>query len=313
MKITLTQLEYLIAVDTYRHFSTAAEKCFVSQPTLSMQIQKAEEDLGVKVFDRSKQPVVPTEIGEKLLAQARKIIHESVTLQEIVAQETNALNGELKMAIIPTVAPYLIPLFLQKFFEKQPGIHLTLNEWTTDVIVEQLKRGQIDVGILVTPLHDVSIKEDPLFYEEFVVYASKSNALHKKNFVLADDIDVKKLWLLQEGHCFRSQILNLCELRQATREEKPYQYEAGSIDTLRKMVEIDQGVTILPELATLDLTVKQKALIHHFRAPAPVREVSIVTHRNFVKRRLIDALKAEILSIIPPAMIRPKNKKVIDI
>lgn len=313
MRITLTQLEYLVAVDTYPHFSTAAEKCFVSQPTLSMQIQKAEEDLGVKIFDRSKQPVVPTEIGEKLLAQARKIIHESVTLEEIVAQETNALNGELKMAIIPTVAPYLIPLFLQNFFKKHPGIHLTLNEWTTDVIVEQLKRGQIDVGILVTPLDDPSIKEDPLFYEEFVVYASKANALHKKNYVLADDIDVKKLWLLQEGHCFRSQILNLCELRQATREEKPYQYEAGSIDTLRKMVEIDHGVTILPELATLDLSVKQKTLIHHFRAPAPVREVSIVTHRNFVKRRLIDALKAEILSIIPPAMIRSKNKKVIDI
>lgn len=313
MKVTLTQLEYLVAVDTYRHFSTAAEKCFVSQPTLSMQIQKAEEDLGVKIFDRSKQPVVPTEVGEQLIAQARKILSESLALEEIISHQRNTIDGELQMAIIPTLAPYLIPLFLPSFLKKYPKIHLTLSELTTDVLIEQLKKGLIDVGILVTPLNDPAIREDPMFYEEFVVYASRSNALHKKTYVLADDIDVKKLWLLQEGHCFRSQILNLCELRKATREERPFLYEAGSIDTLRKMVELDNGITILPELSTLDLTTKQKNLIHHFKSPAPVREVSLVTHRNFLKKRLIDALRQEIISFIPSKMIQSKNKRIVEI
>jgi LysR family hydrogen peroxide-inducible transcriptional activator len=192
-------------------------------------------------------------------------------------------------------------------------VHLTLNESTTDVIVEQLKKGILNAGVLVTPLNDTAIKEDPMFYEEFVVYASKSNVLHKKNYVLAHDIDVRKLWLLQEGHCFRSQILNICELRKATLEEKPFLYEAGSIDTLKKMVDLDNGITILPELATLDLSQKQRKLVHYFKTPAPVREVSLVTHRNFIKRRMIDALKEEIISIVPAKMMLPKNKRVIDI
>jgi LysR family hydrogen peroxide-inducible transcriptional activator len=313
VKVSLIQLEYLVAVDTYRNFSTAAEKCFVSQPTLSMQIQKAETDLGIKIFDRSKHPVMPTEVGEQLILQARKIINESIVFEEIISNQKNTLEGELSIAVIPTLAPYLIPLFLQNFLRKYPGVHLTLNESTTDVIVEQLKKGILNAGVLVTPLNDTAIKEDPMFYEEFVVYASKSNVLHKKNYVLAHDIDVRKLWLLQEGHCFRSQILNICELRKATLEEKPFLYEAGSIDTLKKMVDLDNGITILPELATLDLSQKQRKLVHYFKTPAPVREVSLVTHRNFIKRRMIDALKEEIISIVPAKMMLPKNKRVIDI
>lgn len=313
MNISLTQLEYIVAVDTYRHFSTAAQKCFVSQPTLSMQIQKAEEELGVIIFDRSKQPVVPTEIGTNIIEQARKVLHEKRVLAEIIASQRDSLEGELKMAIIPTLAPYLIPLFLHRFFKKYPKIHLTVEEQTTDTLVENLKKNTIDLGVLVTPLNDQAIKEEPLFYEEFMVYVSKSNALSKKTYVLADDIDVKKLWLLEEGHCFRSQILNLCELRKATRQEKPFQYEAGSIDTLRKMVELDDGITILPELATKDLTTKQKNLIHRFKGQAPVREVSLVTHRSYIKRRLIEALKVEILSTIPESMHSAKNKRIVEI
>lgn len=313
MNITLTQLDYIIALDTYRHFSTAAEKCFVSQPTLSMQIQKAEEELGVMIFDRSKQPVVPTQVGEELIKQARKILHEKEVLEEIVVNQQTTLEGELKIAIIPTLAPYLIPLFLHNFFKKYPKIQLRVAEYTTDLLIENLKKGTIDVGVLVTPLNDSSIKEEPLFYEEFVAYVSKSNALSKKTYVLANDIDVKKLWLLEEGHCFRSQILNLCELRKATRQEKSFQYEAGSIETLRKMVELDNGITILPELATRDLTAKQKLLIHHFKAPAPVREVSLVTHRNYIKKRLIDVLREEILATIPDEMHNLKNKRIVEI
>ena len=313
MNISLVQLEYIVAVDTYRHFSTAAEKCHVSQPTLSMQIQKAEEELGVRIFDRSKQPVVPTETGGELIRQARKVLHEKGYLEEIIQAKKNSFEGELKIAIIPTLAPYLIPLFLRNFSKKYPKIQLRVTELTTDVIIEALKKGTADVGILVTPLHDPSIQEAPMFYEEFVAYVSRANALSKKAYVLAHDIDVKKLWLLEEGHCFRSQILNLCQLRKATREEKPVQYEVGSIDTLRKMVELDDGITILPELATRDLAPKQKLLIHHFRPPAPVREVSLVTHRNYLKKRLITALRQEVLATVPKNMYRPKNKRIVEI
>ena len=313
MNITLTQLEYLVAVDTHRHFSTAASQCFISQPTLSMQIQKAEEEMGVVIFDRSKQPVVPTQPGEAIIRQARRILQEKEALKELIATQKDAIEGDLRVGIIPTLAPYLLPLFLPRFLGAYPKVQLKVTELTTDNLVESLKKGTLDAGVLVTPLHDTSMKEEVLFYEDFVVYVSKSNALSKKNYVLANDIDVKKLWLLEEGHCFRSQVLNLCALQKASRQEKSFQYEAGSIETLRKMVELDNGITILPELATLDLTARQKQLIHRFKSPAPTREVGLVTHRNYIKKRLIDLLKAEIQSILPTSMRSPKRKLIIEV
>ncbi len=313
MNITLTQLEYLVAVDTYRHFSTAASKCFISQPTLSMQIQKAEKEMGIVIFDRSKQPVVPTQSGEALIRQARRILHEKEVLKELISAQKDTIEGDLKLGILPTLAPYLLPLFLPRFLSAYPKVQLKVTELTTDILVDSLKKGTLDVGVLVTPLNDLSIKEEVLFYEDFVVYVSKSNALSKKTYVLANDIDVKKLWLLEEGHCFRSQVLNLCALQKASRQEKSFQYEAGSIETLRKMVELDNGVTILPELATLDLTAKQKRLIHRFKSPAPTREVSLVTHRNYIKKRLIDLLKEEIRSILPSPMQNRKHRQIIEV
>jgi LysR family hydrogen peroxide-inducible transcriptional activator len=184
---------------------------------------------------------------------------------------------------------------------------------TTDILVEKLKAGRIDAGLLVTPLQENSITEYPLFYEELVAYVSKKNAAYKKNYVLADDIDLKELWLLEEGHCFRSQIINLCELKKQTKEQSNFEYEAGSVETLRKMVELNNGVTILPELATLDFTGRQQNMIRHFKNPAPVREVSLVTHRDFLKKKLIDALKAEIIAALPAKLTLNKNKNLIKI
>jgi len=311
--MTFTQLEYIVALDTWRHFSIAAEKCFVTQPTLSMQIQKLEDELGLKIFDRSKQPVIATEAGAEIVDQARRILGERNVINEIVQQKKGVLTGELRIGIIPTLAPYLLPLFIQSFNKKYPNVKLVVNEMMTEFIVSRLREGRIDVGILVTPLQENGIKEHVLFYEELLVYVSKKNAAFKKQYVLAQDIDPDKLWLMEEGHCFRSQIVNLCELRKASESGSHFEYEAGSIETLRRMVEINDGITILPELTTLDLSAKQLQLIRQFKKPAPMREVSLVVHRDFVKKRLIEALKEEIITAVPEKIRKNRNEYVVKI
>jgi LysR family hydrogen peroxide-inducible transcriptional activator len=311
--MTFTQLEYVVAVDTTRHFAKAAALCFVTQPTLSMQIQKLEEELGVKIFDRNKQPVIATQGGKEIIAQARKILAERDAIQEIVQIQKGILHGQLAIGIIPTLAPYLLPLFVPYFTKKYPQVKLVVNELTTELLITRLKEGRIDAGLLVTPLQEAGVHEDPLFYEEMVAYVSKNNAVYNKNYVLAADIDPGKLWLLEEGHCFRSQILNLCELRKSSKEGSHFQYEAGSVETLRRMVDVNDGITILPELATIDMTAVQQKHLRHFKAPAPVREVSIVTHRNYVKHRLIQALKQAILLAVPAKIKANKSKKIVPV
>lgn len=311
--MTFTQLEYAIAVDQYRHFAKAAAVCFVTQPTLSMQLHKLEQELGIKLFDRSKQPVVPTTGGSEVIAYARKIIDERNNLTDHLQLHKGILAGDLKIGVIPTLAPYLLPLFIPSFTKNYPGIKLIVNEMTTNIIVEQLKEGKIDAGILVTPLHEAGIKEDVLFYEEMMAYISPKNTAYKKTYVLPQDIDPNKLWLLEEGHCFRTQIANLCQLRKASAEGSHFEYEAGSLETLRRLVELNDGITILPELATLELSRKQKSFIRHFKNPVPMREVSIVLHRDHLKKRMVEALKKEVLAAIPVKTGKNRAKKIIPI
>jgi LysR family hydrogen peroxide-inducible transcriptional activator len=311
--MTFVQLEYIVAVDTYRHFAKAAERCFVTQPTLSMQIQKLEDELSVKIFDRSKQPVIPTEAGMEIIEQARKILSEKNVINEIIHAKKGTFVGELRVGIIPTLAPYLLPLFVQSFNKKYPHVKLIVNEMMTEYIVARLREGRIDVGLLVTPLQENGIKEHVLFYEELLVYVSKKNSAYQKTYVLPQDIDPNKLWLMEEGHCFRSQIVNLCELRRASDAGSHFEYEAGSIETLRRMVELNDGITIIPELTTLEMTPKQFQLIRRFKKPAPMREVSMVVHRDFVKKRLVEALKAEIIAAVPDKIKANKSLKVVPI
>lgn len=311
--MTLVQLEYIVALDTWRHFAQAAEKCFVTQPTLSMQIQKLEEELDLKIFDRSKQPVIPTAAGIDVINQARKILNERDSLLETIQHKKGILTGELRIGIIPTLAPYLLPLFVQPFIKKFPQVRLVVHEMMTELIIARLREGKIDVGILVTPLQEAGIHEMLLFYEELMVYVSKKNAVYEKTYVLPQDIDPNKLWLLEEGHCFRSQIVNLCELQKMSRLGTHFDYEAGSIETLRRMVEMNDGITIILELATLDMPSKQSQLIRHFKRPAPMREVSLVVHRNYVKKRLTDVLKEEILATVPEKIRKNKSPNVLPI
>ena len=311
--MTIVQLEYIVAVDTYRSFVLAAEKCFVTQPTLSMQVQKLEDTLGVKLFDRSKQPVTPTEIGIDIIQQARILLSESEKIKEIISDRQRELAGELKVGIIPTISPYILPKVIKGFIERYPQVKLVVWEQTTEQIIQQLKLGTLDCGILSTPLRESAFREIPVFYENFVAYASKNSALSKKKNITPDDIDMEEIWVLNEGHCMREQVLNICQRRKSTQGFRHFEYNTGSVETLKRMVEQNNGATILPELALADMSEKQMERVHYFKSPEPAREVSIVIQKNFLKRRMIEALKNEILELVPKRMRSKKKKEVMEI
>lgn len=310
--MTLVQLEYIVAVDTYRSFVTAADKCFVTQPTLSMQVQKLEELISVKIFDRSKQPVSPTEIGAQIIAQARIILQESGKIKELISSQQQDVLGELRIGVIPTVAPYLLPEVISAMLDKYPELKLLIWEYTTEDIIHHLKTGVLDCGILATPLTDPNITEIPLYYENFVSYISKNSKLYKKKAVDAEDLNDENIWLLNEGHCMRNQVLNICRSTKNNRLQG-LEYNTGSVETLVRMVDLNGGATLLPELAIAELNAKQANKIRHFKSPEPVREISLVTHKNFIKKRMLNALKDEILEIIPKAMKQKKKKDIVGI
>lgn len=312
--MTLVQLEYLLAVDTHRHFATAAEHCFVTQPTLSMQLQKLEEELGVQLFDRSRVPVRPTEIGKEVIAQARIAVAESKKINEIVQQQKQGLSGELRIGVIPTLAPYLIPLFVTGFMEKYPDVRLVVQELLTDEIIRKLNHELLDVGLLVTPLEDKSIKELPLFYESFVAYINPAHPLAKSKTITPAQLDLDELWVLNEGHCFRSQVLNICNRGGGLSSSSSHlDYKSGSLETLKRIVETQRGLTLLPELSVLDMAPEKQALVHPFKEPQPLREVSLAVHRSFLKKKLVEALQQEIVAAIPAHIRNRKKEKVVGV
>ncbi|MFT4031837.1 MAG: hydrogen peroxide-inducible genes activator [Siphonobacter sp.] len=311
--MTLIQLEYLVAIADYGHFGKAADACSVTQPSLSMQIQKLEDELGVQLLDRKKQPTQPTEIGTILVQQARQILQSCEKLKATVDERKNELSGEVRLGVIPTIAPYLVPLFLTRFLKKYKDIRLKISEQTTESIIEKLKNGQLDIGLMAIPTQDSLLREYPLFYEELVVYVSPGNALYRKKYALSEELDASDLWLLEEGHCLRSQIEHLCQLRRQSAEIHQIEYKAGSLETLKKMVNTSGGMTILPELATQDFTEDQLELVRYFHEPAPVREVGLVTNQNYLKEKIVSALTTEIQRVVPPKMLRVKDRSVITI
>ncbi len=311
--MTLQQLEYIVAVYKEKSFSKAADKCFVTQPTLSMQIQKLEEVLGVVIFDRSKQPVVATSLGREIIAIAQDVLKDTQRIREMVEDAKGQVSGDLRIGIIPTVAPYLVPMFLTDFLAQYPKVNLILEEMPTDDIVRDLKIDLLDAGILVTPLSDLNIKETPLYYEPFVAYVSPTSGMYAQDLLSPKDMDLSEIWLLNEGHCMQSQVINLCYERKKRRLVPNFEYRAGSIETLRKMVELNEGATLLPELALKDLQENQKKMVRRFETPEPVREVSMVTHRNYVKKGLLNALLGCIKAHIPQDMQNIDGKNRISI
>ncbi|NEM99405.1 hydrogen peroxide-inducible genes activator [Pontibacter burrus] len=313
--MTLIQLEYLVAVDTYRHFATAAENCFVTQPTLSMQLQKLEEELGVQLFDRSRVPVRPTEIGKEIIAQARVVLAESKKIQELVQNQKKELSGELRIGVIPTLAPYLMPLFITSFLEKYPQVRVVVQELLTNEIVSKLNHELLDVGLLVTPLENKTIKELPLFYEAFMVYVNPQHSLAKQKEIDPTELLPDDLWVLNEGHCFRSQVLNICNRggSMGGSEGANLDYRSGSLETLKRIVETQHGLTLLPELSVLEMPEEKKRLIRPFSEPQPLREVSLVVHKSFLKKKLIEALQKEIVDSLPATIRNRKKQHVVEV
>lgn len=310
--ITLTQLEYIVAIDEYRHFATAAEKCFVTQPTLSMQIKKLEDELGVIIFDRSRQPVVPTDLGAKLIEQARMTLSATQRIKEIIQEEQQEVEGTLKIGIIPTLAPYLLPVFIGPYIRKYPAVKVEVEELVSEEIIRRLKRDMLDVGLFVTPYHDEKIVERPIFYEEMLVYAHPDSELLKKKEVGHEDIVTSDIWMLGNGHCFRNQVVNLCEMSASQHKNLPFEFESNSLETLMRIVDVEGGFTLIPELALQYMSPEKKKQVRSIANTKPLREVSVIYSRHFTKQRLITLLCDEIKSVVPAHMLKRDRGMIVE-
>ena len=301
--MTLTQLKYIVAVDANRHFATAAEKCYVTQPTLSMQINKLEQELGILIFDRSKHPVVPTQIGTQVIEQARVLLKEAEKLHDMASRKEDELNGLFRIGVIPTIAPYLIPLFLRTFNKHYPDVELIFEEAITRELVNKLNNDQIDVAIIATPIKQNSVYEHDLYFEPFVGYMSSEHDLAKQKHLSIDQINLEDIWLLNEGHCFRDQTVQLCKKSRNNGSGRAIQFESGNLETLKKLVEQNFGMTLLPSLAVDQLPDNSNnTLTINFKNPIPKRKVRLAYSRMYLKQSLIQALIKEILDVIPEHM-----------
>ncbi|MEN9337126.1 MAG: hypothetical protein RLZZ500_2113 [Bacteroidota bacterium] len=300
--MTITQLQYVLAVAEHKNFTLAAEKCFVTQPTLSMQIQKIEDELGILIFDRSKKPIQLTEIGQKIVNQAKNIVNEADRIQDIVDQQKGFVGGEFRLGIIPTIMPTLLPMFLSNFIKKYPKVKLVIEELNTEDIIFKLNNGHLDAAIAATPLNEEKIKEIVLYFEPFVAYIPEGHNHFNKKEIEITDLNLDEILLLQDGHCFRDNVLNLCK-RSDNAEATRFQLESGSFETLIKLADEGLGTTLLPYLHTLDLKEADKTKLRHFTEPKPAREVSLIYPKNELKIHIIDALRSTISGVVKGAIV----------
>ena len=302
--MTIQQLEYILAVDQCRHFAKAAEFCRVTQPTLSMMIQKLEDELGIKLFDRSVQPVKPTAAGVKVIAQARSVLHQAALIKDIVKEEEQSLKGAFRLAVLPTIAPYLLPRFLQHLAEQHKELDIRIQEMQTAPTLAALQNGEIDAAIIANEPLESNLEGTLLFYEEFFCYVSKKEAVYRKNLIRTADISDERLWLLDEGHCFRDQLMRFCQREQVKLHQAAY--HLGSLETFMHMVESGYGMTFIPELATLQLCPEQKDLVRTFAIPHPTREIYFVTRKDFARFALSKLLIEHIRESVPKEMLHLK-------
>lgn len=314
--MTITQLKYCIALAEHRNFTVAAEKCFVTQPTLSMQVQKLEEELDILIFDRSQKPISLTAVGEKIIEQAAQIVAESERMQDIVDQEKGYVGGVFRLGIIPTVMPTLLPMFLRNTTNKYPDLQLQIEELNTDQLLDKIREGELDAAIAATPLEEDKILERVLYYEPFMAYVPPTTTLHQKNEITAEDLSDENILLLEDGHCFRNNVLNLCPSK-AEQEDKNFAIKSGSFETLVHLANEGLGITLLPYLHSKTMTDKDQKNLRNFRAPAPARAISLVYHEKKLKLHIIEALHQVISGIVRAAIafddvkiISPKNTSV---
>ncbi|MDC1377796.1 hydrogen peroxide-inducible genes activator [Flavobacteriaceae bacterium] len=305
--MTLSQLKYTLAVAEEGNFTQAAEKCFVTQPTLSMQVQKLEEELSVKLFNRNTKPISLTTIGTKIIEQAKIIVRESKRMDDIVSMEKGIIGGDFKLGIIPTIMPTLLPLFLNTFIKKFPKVNLKIEEQNTATIIEELKNGKLDAGIAASPLDDNKLIEKPLYYEPFVGYIPESHSLSKLKIIKISDLEKMDVLVLEDGHCFREHVLKLC---QTPNFSHSFNLKSGSFETLIHLANDGLGMTLLPYLQTRNLTQKNANNLRSFESPEPAREISLIYSKSQLKLPVIESLATTIESIMRGA-IKFENVKVI--
>ncbi|MDR2764893.1 MAG: hydrogen peroxide-inducible genes activator [Tannerella sp.] len=307
--MNIQQLEYIIAVDNFRHFAKAAEACCVTQPTLSMMIQKLEDELDVKLFDRTKHPVEPTVIGVQVIVQARVSLKYFNQIREVVEQEQKMARGRFKLGIIPTIASYLVPVVLHKQYTGSSDIELIIKENTTSNLIPQLLNGTLDGAVMAGPINHSGLVEHPVYYEKFYAYVSPCDEAHKEKEIDLDRIDIRDLWLLENEHCLRGQIERLCRMKRKTSgSDSGIKYESGSIDTLINVVDCNPGITIIPEMHAMGLSEDKQENLRQLKNRTAVREVSLIVSRDYVRKTLLDIVIDIIRSSVPKSMQDPKLK-----
>lgn len=299
--MTLQQLEYIIAVNQFRHFAKAAESCRVTQPTLSAMIQKLEDELDVKIFDRNQQPICPTPIGKIILEQAQNVMAEANLIKDVIKEEKHSITGTFRLGILPTIAPYLLPRFFPQLMKKNPDLDIRVVEMKTENIKKAILNGGIDAGIIASLPDLEHLQQKTLFYEQFYAYVAHNTDLFNHEIIRTSDLSGEELWLLDEGHCFRDQLMRFCQMKAARISQAAYRL--GSMETFMRMVESGKGITFIPELATYQLNEEQKKLVRPFAIPCPTRQVIIVTGEHFIRNTLLDVLIKEIKTSVPPEML----------
>lgn len=299
--MNLQQLEYILAVDELRHFAKAAEFCNVTQPTLSMMIQKLEEELGTRIFDRSFQPVQPTPIGKKIIEQARNTVHQASLLKDLVKEESKSMSGVFRIAVLPTIAPYLLPRFFPELMEEYSMLDIRVMEMKTKDCLAALQEGSVEAAVIAGSAEGKEFNSVPLYYESFYGYVSQRDPLYKKEMIRSSEISGEKLWLLDEGHCFRDQLMRFCQLKSA--QSCQIAYKLGSMGTFMRMVESGQGMTFIPGLALLQLNEEQKKLVRPFAIPRPTRQIHIVTRTDFIRYSVLSMLIEKIRGAVPVEML----------
>jgi LysR family transcriptional regulator, hydrogen peroxide-inducible genes activator len=297
--MNLQQLEYIAAVDHHRSFSKAAESCFITQATLSTMVKKLEQELGVVIFDRKTNPVLTTECGKALVDEARKVLFHSNNLRQLSAEAKGRVEGELRIGIIPTVAGNLLHRILPVMLEKYPMLRLTVHELTTRHMLDRLKAGELDAGILSTPVSGMKMEEEVLYREKLMVYGHVTP--RNTRFRSPRELAAGKIWLLEQGNCLTDQVISVCALNTGKLHSN-LTFSPGSFDSLLNIVDHMKGLTLIPELFCLDLPEERKKNVRNFQAPYPVREISMVYHRPYAKLRLTSALAEEIRRVIAPQL-----------
>lgn len=307
--MTLQQLEYILAVNQFRHFAKAAEYCRVTQPTLSAMIQKLEEELDTKIFDRSQQPVCPTPIGVHIIEQAQNVLVQANRIKNIIEEEKHSLCGIFKLGILPTIAPYLLPRFFPQLMKKYPQLDIRVVEMKTNDIKKALQTGDIDAGIVASLAGMEEFQQTPLFYEQFYAYIARENRLFSNEVIRTADLTGEQLWLLDEGHCFRDQLERFCQLKAARASQLAY--HLGSMETFMRMVESGKGITFIPELAVLQLDDMQKELVRPFAIPCPTRQIIMLTNQSFIRNTLLKTITQEITAAVPKEMLSLKAAQIL--